>query len=80
MPDRDHLSRLLGHRDGMATAVIALRNEIGRISHPRIPAHHKRKLAEREKLLAPLRRLLARFLEECASNSAAYKAQSEPQG
>lgn len=57
--------RLLGARDAAVGALIAVRAEIGYFTHyNHIPPRHTKRLARREEILAPLRRLEERMVKE----------------
>ncbi len=76
-PDRrDGDLRMLGARDGLAHALIWVRQHIGSIDGsyaPRIHPRHIRKLAARDAILRPLKELEARIAKSHAETMAAYE-------
>lgn len=74
MTDQD--ARLLGSRDGLITAVLVVRREIGQLVERRrlTSEYHVRKLAALDATLSLLRRLGRQFDEALRECSNAYKA------
>lgn len=76
----DEAIRVLGARDGLAHALIAVNLQIAYIIgpySPRIHPRHTRKMAERERRLRPLRELQERFTEQHRACQEAYKTFSQ---
>ena len=55
--------RILGARDGLVTALLKVRNQIKHFTYYPIDPRHVRKIADRERILAPLR-TLERILDD----------------
>lgn len=76
----DDKMRLIGSTHSLARVLVHLRrNHIAPLVGgyaPRIPAHHRRKLAEREMKLKALRELESWLVTEHASGQAAYNGQT----
>jgi hypothetical protein len=70
-PPGDELERKIGVSHGMIHALVMIKSDIGeRTFHP-IPAHHTRKLRERDAQVAPMRSIYLRLeqnLRELQSN------------
>lgn len=74
---RDENMRLLGARDGYIGALLKVRGQIANITHGQsIDPRHVRKLAAREKMLAPLRTLERLFDEQRAECQRVYRERS----
>lgn len=73
----DGLSRLLGHRDGIVTALLEVRKQISSIEYryQHISPRHTRKIAKRDAMLQPLRELESILTTKHQQNQAAYDAQ-----
>lgn len=72
--------RMLGTRDGLAHALIWVRDHIERINGryaPRIDPRHVRKLAAREAVLRPLKELEARIAKSHAETQEAYRLSTQ---
>jgi hypothetical protein len=72
-------SRMLGACDGMASALIWVRQHINAIDGPyarRIEPRHRRKRAARDAVLRPLKELEARLLEAHGKTLDAYRKTS----
>ena len=66
--------RMLGARDGLAQAIVAIERELGGLYHYRnINPRHTRRIANRERIAAPLRSLAARLREQLADVMTAYE-------
>ena len=65
--------RILGARDGFLHVVSDIRLRIGHINYRPIDRRHVRKLAERERILAPLRELEEKFLKQMHDCLAAWE-------
>lgn len=73
---RDGDLRMLGARDGLAHALIWVRESIGRIDGlyaPRIHPLHIKKRAARDAILRPLKELEARIADSHTRTQAAYE-------
>jgi len=74
----EEISRLLGARDGLAQGLCAVESEISHYDGPyqgRLNPRHTRKIAERDAITAPLKRLAKRLREDYRSCQLAYDRQ-----
>lgn len=70
---------MLGARDGLLHALVALKVAIGQIEHryEGTPPQHVRVLAQRERILRPLREVRDRLKKDHDETLAAYKKTCE---
>ncbi|MET4184918.1 hypothetical protein ABIB94_007047 [Bradyrhizobium sp. JR7.2] len=74
----EEISRLLGARDGLAQGLCAVEAEIGHYDGPyrgRFHPRHTRKIAERDAITAPLKRLAKQLREDYRACQLAYDRQ-----
>ena len=71
----EYIMRLIGNRDGYARSLIEIKKEIARVrdTYSPIPAHHVRKLADRDKRAAPLEKLRDKLVGEIAELNAIFE-------
>ena len=73
----DDYMRLIGHRDGVVTAILKVRQKIAGVRriYEHTPAWQRRKLARRDAMLNPLLDIEQILVETHASNSASIAHQ-----
>lgn len=64
---QEGLTRLIGARDGLSTAIVIMKRWISSETMSPIPTHHKREIREREARLKIPREVLSRFEQEMQS-------------
>lgn len=74
LPDADRL-RLLGHRDGIVSALLAVRREIGDLQYrlQRTEPHHTRKRRRVLEILRPLQAIERYLVDQAESDLSVYK-------
>jgi hypothetical protein len=67
--------RMLGARDGLVTALLDVRNEIANLDGPyrKINPRHTSKIEQRDRDLAPLRRIERHLMSQIEAVKAAYE-------
>lgn len=70
--------RMLGAGDGLAHALVWVRQHIGAINYHPINPRHSRKVKAREAILRPLRELENRIAQSHSQTKAAYQQSREP--